>query len=109
MRTSAVALLLFCVSCARVEAAPAPPPAADAAVATVEPRDAGRAPLGGPWQIDVEDNGRKLGAISIPLGAREPRPIVVALHGAADKPGWACGEWRAIVDAYPFVVCPRGD
>jgi pimeloyl-ACP methyl ester carboxylesterase len=62
-----------------------------------------------PWQIDVEENGKQLGSISIPLGAREPRPIVVALHGAADKPGWACGEWRAVTDAYPFIVCPRGD
>jgi pimeloyl-ACP methyl ester carboxylesterase len=91
-----------------VEAAPSP--ASDAAAAPIPIADAGLAPLTGvPWQIDVEDSGKKLGAISIPLGAREPRPIVVALHGAADKPGWACGEWRAIVDAYPFVVCPRGD
>ncbi len=109
MRISVLALLLFCVGCTRVEAAPSPP-VADAASVEADASDARRAPLTGvPWQIDVEENGKKLGAISIPLGAREPRPIVVALHGAADKPGWACGEWRAIVDAYPFVVCPRGD
>jgi hypothetical protein len=33
---------------------------------------------------------------------------MVALHGGSDRPGWACGEWRAIADAYPFLVCPRG-
>lgn len=100
-------VLLSCVSCTH----PSPPASSDGG--TVEPTAAVTPPPrmleGVPWQIDVEEDGKKLGSISIPLGAREPRPILVALHGASDKPGWACGEWRAVADAYPFIVCPRGE
>jgi predicted esterase len=46
--------------------------------------------------------------VSVPLGATEPRPMVVALHGAGDRPEWACGGWRGASDAYPFVICPSG-
>src|SRR5439155_17908947 len=107
MRSSGVVVLLMCAACTRHD----PPASTDAGVAmTAASVDGGRAALGGvPWQIDVEEGGKKLGSISIPLGAREPRPILIALHGASDRPGWACGEWRAVTDAYPFVVCPRGD
>jgi pimeloyl-ACP methyl ester carboxylesterase len=69
-----------------------------------------RAPLAGyPWQIELGDPPKtKLGFLSVPLGAREPRPLVIALHGGADRPDWACNEWRAITSGYPFIVCPRG-
>jgi poly(3-hydroxybutyrate) depolymerase len=50
----------------------------------------------------------RLGCLSVPLGATEPRPIMVALHGGSDRPEWACNAWRGITDAYPFLVCPRG-
>jgi len=46
--------------------------------------------------------------IAIPLGAREPRPIVVGLHGAQDRPDWSCAEWFGALAGFPFVVCPRG-
>jgi len=52
--------------------------------------------------------GKGIGTISIPLGAREARPIVVALHGAGDRPEWECGSWRGITSAYPILICPRG-
>jgi pimeloyl-ACP methyl ester carboxylesterase len=69
----------------------------------------GRAPLGGfPEQLELLDGTEKLGVVSVPLGAREPRPIMVALHGGSDKPERACPAWRSITDAYPFVICPRG-
>jgi pimeloyl-ACP methyl ester carboxylesterase len=107
MRSLLVVLIAMCAACTH----PQPQPSVDAGAPAVTAAsvDAGRMLEGVPWQIDIEENGKKLGSISIPLGAREPRPILVALHGASDKPGWACGEWRAIVDAYPFVVCPRGE
>lgn len=70
---------------------------------------------GYPWQMDLddikEDGGivkPKLGVLSVPLGAREPRPIMLALHGGSDRPEWACNAWRGVVNAYPFLVCPRG-
>lgn len=43
-----------------------------------------------------------------PIGAREPRPVIIAAHGAGDRPEWACGGWRLAAHTYPFVVCPRG-
>jgi poly(3-hydroxybutyrate) depolymerase len=76
---------------------------------------------GVPWQMDLRDpapdpfdagadagGGKNLGVVAVPLGAREPRPIMVALHGGSDHPEWACGAWRGITDAYAFLVCPRG-
>lgn len=55
-----------------------------------------------------EASSDRLGVVSIPNGARERRPIMIALHGGSEKPEVACDAWRFIVDAYAFVVCPRG-
>jgi hypothetical protein len=46
--------------------------------------------------------------VSVPLGATEPRPIVVALHGNFDRPEWQCEVWRGVTKGFPFVLCPRG-
>jgi len=46
--------------------------------------------------------------VAPPVGSTEPRPIVVAVHGAMDDPGLMCSAWRLIADVYPFVVCPGG-
>jgi pimeloyl-ACP methyl ester carboxylesterase len=72
--------------------------------------DAGeRAPLGGfPEQLELLDGKDKVGVVSVPLGAREPRPIMIALHGGSEKSERACFAWRGITEAYPFVICPRG-
>jgi hypothetical protein len=65
--------------------------------------------VGHEWAEAVKDDeGNEIGVVSIPLGAREPRPIMVALHGGSDRPGWACGEWRGASSAHSFIVCPRG-
>src|SRR5262245_55783039 len=62
------------------------------------------------WQMDLLDppidpfdagapkeprhDGSRIGVVAVPLGAREPRPIMIALHGGSDQPDWACGAWR---------------
>jgi predicted esterase len=46
--------------------------------------------------------------VAVPLGARQLRPILVALHGNFDRPEWQCETWRDITKAYPFILCPRG-
>lgn len=46
--------------------------------------------------------------VSLPRGAQEPRPVVVALHGNYDRPEWQCDVWRTVTRAYAFIVCPRG-
>jgi pimeloyl-ACP methyl ester carboxylesterase len=66
---------------------------------------------GYPVQMDLleADAGKtKLGVVGVPIGAREPRPLMIALHGGSDHPEWACNAWRGITNSYPFLVCPRG-
>lgn len=46
--------------------------------------------------------------VSVPLGATDHRPVVLALHGNYDRPEWQCEVWRAVTKGYAFVVCPRG-
>ena len=82
------------------------PDAPDAAIAT--DADAQPSLTGFPEQLVLRDGEDKLGVVSVPLGAREPRPIMIALHGGSDTPDHACSAWRSITEAYPFVICPRG-
>jgi pimeloyl-ACP methyl ester carboxylesterase len=72
--------------------------------------DAGlRPPLAGfPEQVELTDGTEKVGVVSVPLGARERRPVLIALHGGSEKPERACAAWRGVMDGYAFVVCPRG-
>ncbi|MBX3191839.1 MAG: hypothetical protein KF819_32915 [Labilithrix sp.] len=67
-----------------------------------------REPLGGDAEVELLDGKERLGFVSVPVGARAPRPIMIALHGGSDRPERACASWRGISEAYPFVVCPRG-
>jgi len=46
--------------------------------------------------------------VSLPIGATESRPLVLALHGNYDRPEWQCGVWRDATRGYPFILCPRG-
>jgi pimeloyl-ACP methyl ester carboxylesterase len=118
-----LALLAGAGACARhvpLERASEPhdaAPGASASVATdggegdgANPADATtQAALGGyPEELELLDGNEKLGFVSVPLGTREPRPIMVAIHGGSERPERACAAWRRVTEAYPFVVCPRG-
>lgn len=46
--------------------------------------------------------------VVVPLGARVPRPLVVALHGNYDRPEWQCDTWGRLAAGAAFVLCPRG-
>jgi predicted esterase len=46
--------------------------------------------------------------VTPPLGATAPSRVVVAVHGAGDRPEWACGGWRLASQSTAFVVCPQG-
>jgi poly(3-hydroxybutyrate) depolymerase len=117
MRTHAagIGLVLAAVACARHTPAERAAGLRDASLpllasADADAGDAGEgAALGGfPEQLELLDGTGKLGFVSVPLGAREPRPIMIAIHGGSDKPEHACSAWRGVSEAYPFVVCPRG-
>lgn len=56
--------------------------------------------------LPVEGFGEAI--VSLPIGARRPRPIVLALHGNFDRPEWQCEVWREITKGFPWVLCPRG-
>ncbi len=60
------------------------------------------------WLVDLDVPGFASAKLAVPVGAKQPRPIVIALHGVADRPEWACGAYRGIVGGNPFVLCPRG-
>jgi pimeloyl-ACP methyl ester carboxylesterase len=77
-------------------------------VAIVDAGDRRDALAGFPELFELHDGADLIGVVSVPLGAHEPRPIMVALHGGSDRPERACPAWRIAADAYPFVVCPRG-
>jgi pimeloyl-ACP methyl ester carboxylesterase len=83
--------------------------AAPIASAQPEPQPAGLAALEAPSEyVSLDVSGFRPAVVSVPLGAREPRPLVVALHGNFDRPEWQCEVWRAATAGYPFILCPRG-
>ena len=43
----------------------------------------------------------------VPPGV-EPRPLVVAAHGAGGSPEWECEYWRRLTNDSRFVLCLRG-
>jgi predicted esterase len=47
--------------------------------------------------------------VARPAGASAPRPLIVGVHGALDRPESACNSWRAAASGYAFVVCPHGE
>lgn len=95
-----------------VDASPSPSVAAvDADVSpSADARGAGALPplVDAAWIEELPTEGGGAAHVTVPLGARGPRPVVVALHGAGDHPEWACSEWRAVFDGAVFVVCPHG-
>ena len=60
------------------------------------------------WLVELDVPGFGKAALAVPLGAKSPRSIVIALHGSADRPEWACAALRSIAGPAPFVLCPRG-
>jgi len=95
------------------EEAPSSPAAAPEVPPPVEPQapepEPGLEPLslGGEF-IDFEVPGFAPAVISVPHGATEPRPVVVATHGNYDTPEWRCQDWRWIAGDDVWVLCPRG-
>jgi hypothetical protein len=69
----------------------------------------GLSPLGGAeWLERLPVAGFADARVSVPLGATEARPVMIGAHGKGDRPEWACGEWRGVTHAHPFIVCPHG-
>jgi predicted esterase len=58
--------------------------------------------------IELEVPGFAPAVVSIPQGAQNPIPVLVAAHGNYDRPEWQCEIWREMVKNRGFVLCPRG-
>ena len=89
--------------------APSPAPSASASAAPAASARSALPPLiGVAWieHLDLEDGHEAY--VTPPIGAREPRPLIVAVHGAGDRAEWSCGGWRMVASEYAFVVCPQG-
>jgi predicted esterase len=111
-----LALLQFAVACravpdAEVHEAPRAPAQVKSATPVPAPSHAPAAsakplaPLRGNW---LEGLGASGSVLTLPLGASEPRPVILGVHGAGDRPEWSCGGWRLASGATTFVLCPRG-
>lgn len=46
--------------------------------------------------------------VSVPSAEGRGMPLLVAVHGAGDRPEWHCGIWQEVVANRGFVLCPRG-
>ena len=93
-----------------VPAAPVPPPipSLPEPLATVAPV-AGPPPLDAPEPlISLPVDGFADAVVSLPLGSRRKRPILLATHGNYDRPDWQCDVWRKIIGSRAFVLCLRG-
>lgn len=109
-RVAAVIALLASTSGCKCSARSETPSAASASAAA--PAQPPKKPLPAleaeSWLIELPVEGFAPASVSVPLGATRALPIVIALHGAGDRPEWQCGTWRGIADNRAFVVCPRG-
>src|SRR5688572_22449372 len=59
-------------------------------------------PLQSEWLVRLDVDGR-VAFVAPPVAAREPRPVIFAVHGAADRAEWACGGWRLASGGRAFV------
>jgi hypothetical protein len=92
------------------KAAPSLPVAAMPAEAIDPPSTVSPPPLeSDPLIVPLAVAGYSDAVIAVPLGARSPRPVVVATHGLWDFPEGLCDNWRWIVGDRAWVLCPRGE
>ncbi len=60
------------------------------------------------WMVPLAVPGFGEARVAVPLGAVSPRPLLLALHGDADRPEWQCGSYRSVTHGKSFVLCPQG-
>jgi pimeloyl-ACP methyl ester carboxylesterase len=58
--------------------------------------------------IELPIAKRRAAFVSLPIGATEKKPVLVAAHGRDDYPRPLCEMFRTIVEDRAFVVCPTG-
>lgn len=61
------------------------------------------------WAVWLQVPGFGRARVAVPLGARSARPLVIALHGDADRPEWPCGSYHHAGSQRGIVLCPDGE
>src|SRR5262249_1744658 len=91
----------------------AAPSGSGSAAPTAKPSEP---PAPGPRALDAPDpridlplEGFLPAVAVVPVGARRPRPLLIATHGNHGSPDWTCPLFREIAGPDVFVVCPRGE
>ena len=84
------------VSCAPVDASVAAPVARAATSAADEAF------------VELDVPGFQPAVVSLPRATSGRRPLLVAAHGAWDRPEPHCQLWRRVTNAHGFILCPRG-
>jgi predicted esterase len=59
------------------------------------------------WLVELGEGKEKI-VVMPPVGAVTPSRLVVGVHGAGDRPDWACGGWRLGAQVTAFIACPQG-
>jgi predicted esterase len=101
----AAALVSGLAACA---GAPRPRPAEAESEAETSGADEGLRPLASEPMVALAVERHHPAVVSVPVGATSPKPVLVAAHGAGDRPEWHCAMWRETVGNGAFVLCPRG-
>lgn len=60
-----------------------------------------------PVHVTLDVPGFLPAVLIVPTGT-DPRPLVVAAHGAGGAPEWDCEYWNRLTRHRAFVLCPRG-
>jgi predicted esterase len=60
-----------------------------------------------PVRVALDVQGFLPAVLVVPPGT-DPRPLVVAAHGAGGAPEWDCEYWHRLTRDRAFVLCPRG-
>ena len=98
-------------SCTHAEAWPTAPTPKAPATAGVAVAAASAAPSPGEAEeafVELSVPGYEMAVVSLPRDTSVRRPLLVAAHGAWDRPEPHCRLWRRVIGARGFILCPRG-
>jgi predicted esterase len=71
------------------------------------PAAAATVPRSDSLRVTLDVPGFLPAVLVVPAGS-EPRPLVVAAHGAGGAPEQDCEYWHRLIGDRAFVLCPRG-
>jgi predicted esterase len=107
----AAALLMVPLSCAGAErraSAQVPPSAETPAGAGASTALSDRSYQLAQAFVELPIPGHEAAVVSVPKVGTGRRPLLVAAHGAWDRPEPHCALWRRLIGRHAFILCLRG-